>query len=151
MLKKIVVLALIVSLLSATLVAGPLFSIQKQDGGVLSCLVSLLLDPRLGYMANEKAVNVDLLHLLKFVPIVGQFMPLVYSYTGYKTSGSFSGCCIGLFGWTTANSLDKYNARTIEWLMFIPVVNLFSLFKIITETMGGKTWTEVAKDEHLKK
>ena len=74
-----------------------------------------------------------------------------YMYVGYSNAGFIPGCCIGMFGYTTATSLGKYNARTVEWLCFVPIANLYSLFIIISETMGGKTWSEIVKKENLKR
>lgn len=151
MFKKVIITIIITSILSATVLAGPLFSIDKQKGGLVPCLTSLILDPRLGYMVNEKKQNVDLMHLLKFIPGIGGLVVIYYMYVGYSNAGFIPGCCIGGFGYTTAQSLEKYNARTVEWLCFIPIANLYSLFVIISETMGGKTWSEVVKKENLKK
>ena len=147
MFKKTIVIMLLVSILSVSVYAGPIFSIQKQKGGLVPCLTSLVLDPRLGYMANEKDVNVDLMHLLRFIGIGS----IVYGFIGFQKGGLIPGCCIGMFGYTTASGMDKYKARTIEWLAYIPIANFYSLFVLISETMGGKTWSEVVAKEHLKK
>ena len=58
MFKKVIITIIITSILSASLLAGPLFSIDKQKGGLVPCLTSLILDPRLGYMVNESKQNV---------------------------------------------------------------------------------------------
>lgn len=151
MFKKTVIVMLLVSIVTVSLFSGPLFSMDKQKGGVLPCLVSLFLDPRLGYQMNEKAINVDLMHLLKFVPVIGQFVVLYNGYTGYMKSKSFDGCCIGFFGYTTANMMDTTKGRTVEWLFYLPIANLYSLFVVISETMGGKTWSQVVTQENLRR
>lgn len=150
MFKKLVVLMLIMSILSVTLLAGPLFSIQKQNGGLVPCLTSVF-DPRFGYLVNEKDTNVDLMDVLKFVPVVNYIVIIANGITGMKKGGFIPGCCIGIQGYHTAHMMDKYKPRTVEWLSYIPIANLYSIFVIVTETWGGKTWSEVVAKENLKK
>ncbi|MDD3803674.1 MAG: hypothetical protein PHW02_04690, partial [bacterium] len=118
MLKKVIIVALILSILTTTLLAGPLFSVSKQNGGLIPCLLGVF-DGRLGYMANEKAVNVDMIDVLKVVlSAIGlPVMPLYTAYVGYQKGKSFEGCCIGFQGYTTANMMDKTKGRQIEWFM----------------------------------
>ena len=150
MYKKLVVTVLIISVLSVSLFAGPLFSIQKQDGGLVPCLTSIF-DPRFGYLVNEKDTNVDLMDILKFIPVVNYVVMIANGITGMKGGGLIPGCCIGIQGYHTAHMMPKYNVRTVEWLMYIPIANFYSLFVVITETWGGKTWSEVVEKENLKK
>jgi len=154
MFKKFVIVLMLITIASASLFAGPVFSIDKQKGGLIPCLLGVF-DTRMGYMANEKAVNVDLIDLLKPVlSVIGlPVMPLYTGYLGYQNAKGIDGCCIGMVGgYQTANMMGTTKGRTIEWLMYIPVVNIYSLIVYITETMGGKTWSEVvAKEKLLRK
>jgi len=102
----------------------------------------------MGYIANEKAVNVDLLQLLQLVfPILRVY----YAYVGFQNAG-VEGCCIGYVGgYTTANMMKETKGRLIEWLTYVPVANIYSIIVYITETMGGKTWSEVVAKENLKR
>jgi len=148
--KKFVFVVLLLSLLFTVVLAGPLFSVSKQNGGIVPCLLGVF-DIRMGYQANEKTVNVDLMHVLRIVPIVNYFMPLYYAYTGYSNAG-FEGCCIGMVGgYTTATMMKETKGRTIEWLIYVPVANLYSVFVYISQTMGGKTWSQIVASEHLKR
>ncbi|MDY6787533.1 MAG: hypothetical protein SVK54_05345 [candidate division WOR-3 bacterium] len=147
MVKKLVVSLMIISVLSTTtLAAGPLFSIDKQDGGIVPMALSCLVDPRLGLMANEKAVNFDLMDILRFVPTINFLVMFGNAYTGFKNQG-ITGCCIGPFGYHTAHSLDKYKPRTKEWMSYI----LIGWIMIGMEANSGKTWSEVVKEENLRK
>jgi len=150
MLKKLIIVTLIASILTTAVFAGPLFSVSKQNGGIVPCLLGVF-DMRMGYIANEKAVNVDLLHILRLVPVVNYFMPLYYAYTGYRNAG-FEGCCIGMIGgYTTAEMMKTTKGRTIEWLSYVPVVNIYSAIMYILQTTSGKKWSEIEASEHLKR
>lgn len=146
MAKKTVVSFVIMSLLFTTLVAGPIASIDKQEGGIVPMALSCLVDPRLGLMANEKAVNLDLMDILRFVPVINYFVMFGNAYTGFKNHG-ITGCCIGPMGYHTAHSLDKYKPRTKEWMEYI----LIGWIMIGMEANSGKTWSEVVKEENLRK
>lgn len=147
MTKKIIVIFLLVAMLTPTLFAAPIFSIQKQKGGIVPCLLGIF-DIRMGYIANEKAVNVDLLQVLQLVlPILRVY----YAFVGFQNAG-IEGCCIGYVGgYTTAKMMKETKGRLIEWLTYVPVANIYSLIVYITETMGGKTWSEVVAKENLKR
>jgi len=152
MFKKLIILALVVSIFSTVVFAGPVFSVSKQKGGLVPCLLGVF-DYRMGYLSNEKAVNVDLIELLTpFFPIIR----LYTMYVGYSKAKSIEGCCIGFGGYTTANMLDKTKGRKIEWFIS-PVLSwtgclpLYGSIVYIMETMGGKTWSEIVTKEKLAK
>ena len=54
-------------------------------------------------------------------------------------------------GYTTATMMKETKGRTIEWLIYVPVANLYSVFVYISQTMGGKTWSQIVASEHLKR
>ncbi|MEO0288909.1 MAG: hypothetical protein ABIN00_04670 [candidate division WOR-3 bacterium] len=147
MTKKIIIIFLLISLLTPSLFAAPVFSIQKQNGGIVPCLLGIF-DMRMGYLANEKAVNVDLLEVLQLVfPILRVY----YAFVGFQNAG-VEGCCIGYVGgYTTAQMMKETKGRLIEWLTYVPVANIYSMIVYITETMGGKKWSEVVAKENLKR
>lgn len=139
----------------------PLFTVEKQEGGIVPCLLSAF-DLRLGYMANENSVGVypeDFLSAAVFltpIPFLGWaagalsiVAHLYYAYTGYNRGKDVESACIGFTGWKTANMMDRSRGRMVEWLAFIPFINLYSVFVIISETTSGKTWSSVMKEEKL--
>lgn len=158
MLKKIIIVLLVASILNVIVFAGdksPLFKIGKQNGGIVPCLLGVF-DPRMGYLANQGNVDVsleDALSLAVFVPILGQFAWVIihcyYAYTGYQAGKDVSSACIGSLGWKTANMMGRTKGRMVEWLGFIPLINLYSLFVYITETTGGKTWDQIVAKENI--
>ncbi len=149
MFKKVIITIIVTSILSATVLAGPLFSIDKQKGGCVSCLVGIF-DTRSAYVVNEKKVNIELLDVVKLatnylipIPVV----QLYYMYTGFTNDGA-SGCLLGMYGGQySVTSLTKYKTRTKEkWaILLIPGIQM------ALEVFNGKTWTEVVKAENLKK
>jgi hypothetical protein len=152
MLKKVIIIALVISILTTVVFAGPVFSVSKQNGGLIPCLLGVF-DTRMGYLANERAVNVDLIELLMvFFPIIR----LYTMYVGYSKAKSIEGCCIGYGGLTTANMLDKTKGRKIEWFVS-PVLSwtvclpLYGGIMYIMETMGGKKWSDIVVKEKLAK
>ena len=149
MFKKIIVIVMMTSIISVSVSAGPLFSVDKQEGGCVPCLVGAL-DTRSAYVVNEKKVNIELLDVLKI--ITNYLIPIpvfnIYNmYTGFSNDG-ISGCCLGMYaGRHSVNSLTKYKTRTKEkfaWLI-IPGIQM------ALEVYNGKTWSEVVEKENLKK
>jgi hypothetical protein len=140
------------SMLTTVIFAGPVFSVSKQKGGIVPCLLGVF-DTRMGYIANERAVNVDLIEVLMvFIPIIR----LYTMYVGYSKAKSIEGCCIGFGGLTTANMLDKTKGRKNEWFMspalsWTGCLPLYAGIMYIMETMGGKTWSEIVVKEKLAK
>ncbi len=144
--KKGIIVFLVVILLGNMLMAGPLFTIDKQDGGIMTWVACILGGPRAGYMVNDKATNIDLLDVFKFIPGIGYLFTWYYAFIGLQNDG-FWGCIAGYPGYTTAVSLEKYKSRTKEKFAccIIPAIQMgFEMF-------GGKKWTEVVKEENLRK
>ena len=160
MAKKIVVVILILSMFFVMLFSEdktPLFKVDKQNGGIVPCLLGVF-DTRMGYLANQEKVNVyleDMLTLAFVVPVIGQIAWLIvhmyYGYVGYEKGKDVSSFCIGAFGWKTANMMGKTKGRMIEWLGFIPFVNIYSLIVYVIETTGGKTMNQIIAKENLSK
>lgn len=147
MFKKIVIIFLLLSIITTSIFASPVFSIEKQKGGIVPCLLGIF-DFRMGYLANEKQVNVDLLEVLQLVLPILRFY---YAFIGFQNAG-IEGCCIGYVGgYTTANMMKETKGRLIEWLTYVPIANIYSIVVYISETMGGKTWSEVVAKENLKR
>ncbi len=149
MFKKIIITIMLSLLLVTTLIAGPLFSVDKQKGGLVPCLVAIF-DTRSAYVVNEKKVNIELLDLVKVITntiIPVPVIQLYYMYTGFKNDGVF-GCCLGSYGGQySVTSLTKYKTRTKEKFSCLIIPG----FQMAFEIFGGKTWTEVVKAEKLKK
>jgi len=140
-----------------------MFKIEKQDGGIVPCLLSVF-DLRLGYMANENEVGIypedfaGAVGIIFFIPVIGQVAGIVslivhlyFAYTGYNAGKSIESGCIGFLGWKTANMMGRTKGRVVEWLSFVPFVNLYSLFVIISETTSGKKWSRVEIEEKLSR
>ena len=149
MFKKTIAIVILTAIISVSVFAGPLFSVDKQKGGCVPCLVGAL-DTRSAYVVNEKKVNIELLDVLKIV--TNYLIPIpvfnIYNmYTGFSNDG-VSGCCLGMYsGRYSVTSLTKYKTRTKEkfaWLL-IPGIQM------AIEVFNGKTWSEVVEQEHLKK
>jgi|GEM_PF-1979171 hypothetical protein len=160
MAKKIIIALLIISMLATLVYAEekkPVFKVDKQNGGIVPCLLGVF-DVRMGYLSNQENVNVyleDLLNLAIIIPVIGQIawfvVHMYFGYIGYEKGKDISSFCIGTLGWKTANMMDKTKGRTIEWLAFIPIINIYSFIVYITETTGGKTLNQVISKENLRK
>ena len=143
---KTILYALILSSVLICLNSMPLAA-QDEGGAMVPCLASCCLDPRLGYEMNEgKEIHMydvlSLFGILRLIPAVDW---------GLARSGA-GGFCVTLFwGNRAGRDFKTTRLRGKELLLCVPVVNIVSAVLILSEVLGGKTWSEVEQAENLKR
>ncbi len=124
---------------------------QGSEGGIGPMLGSCCLGPRIGLEMNE-GQDIDIMEVLPLAPYVGGLIRLYVSYDyGYKAAGEkgfLASCCLGL---RIGKELNERKIRSKEWLVLIPVVNLYPWITTGIEAYQGKTMTEIEKDENLSR
>jgi len=131
--KKWIVSVLILIFLITGLSAG-------EKGGVVPCLVSCLIGPRVGLEMNE-GKNIEMLEILGFI------IPIVRAVPGFQAAGvqgAVIGCCLGP---RVGSEYNQRKVRTMEWLQLCCVGRIMIPF----EAFQGKTMTEIEAKEGLRK
>ena len=147
-------------------------------GGCAPCLATCFLGPRVGVEMNEgsKIRNAEFIGLVGNIvfpqvgsiymaidPTTGKTMNQVRSAealggvavnaTAPKAKGGplsfLTSCCFGPRVALEAN--DGRQIRTLEWLRFIPVVNIYPALYLPYEAFAGKTMSEIVAEEGLDK
>ncbi len=131
------------------------FAFAEEKGGVMPCLASFFIGPRVGLEMNEgkQIETIEWIHFgSNFVPYVGLVVKAYTSYEiGGKTNGAggfFASCCIGP---RVGAELNYRKIRTLEWLRLVPCINIYPFIKIPLEAYQGKTMTEIEQKEGLRK
>jgi len=117
-------------------------------GGVSPFLQSCIFGPRIGLEANEgkPATFMEIMNafILPGFPII---MP-VKAFFKNGVKGMLAACLIGP---RVGMQIDKRKLRDLEWLLLIPVFNLYPRFTISWEAYKGRTMSEIENEENLKK
>ena len=132
-------------------------SVQAK-GGAGPFLASCCLGPRIGLEMNED-VDIELLEfspLLQFIPFVGNAASTVarvyisydYGYTNAGGKGFLASFCLGP---RIGKQLNERKIRTKEYLMVIPIIQLYPWITTGLEAFGGRTMTEIAEEENLNR
>ena len=132
MMKKVLVCMFI------CLIAVSAFGQEK--GGVVPCLVSWFVGPRVGLEMNE-GKQIETLEL------IGIFISPVRALPGFQSAGvqgGLVGCCLGP---RVGAQMNQRKIRTNEWLQLCCV----GRFLISFEAYNGKTMTEIEQKEGLRK
>jgi len=123
----------------------------QEKGGVMPCLASCLIGPRVGLEMNEgkKIEMIEWAYAFGgYVPIIGTCVRPVTSYMiGGKengVTGFFASCCIGP---RVGAELDQRKIRMKEWLQFCCIGRIL----ISLEAYQGQTMTAIEKKEGLRK
>jgi len=142
--KKLIVSTLILIFLVSGLSAA-------EKGGIMPCLASCLIGPRVGLEMNEgkKVETIELLHAFGgYIPYVGCCVRPVTSYMiGGKTNGVngfLASCCLGP---RVGSQLNQRKVRINEWLQLVCIGRIL----IPLEAYQGKTMTEIEAKEGLRK
>jgi len=141
--KGIICLLLCFFVLGVTVVNG-----ETEKGGAVPMLASCCIGPRVGLEMNE-GKEILMYEWFRFIPYVGQII-MAYG-TGYQAAG-FNGfmasCCLGP---RVGSQLNERKIRSKEWLILIPVVNLYPWISTGLEALNGKTMVEIEAAENLKR
>jgi len=156
---------LIVNVLILIFLVTGLFAAEK--GGIVPCLATCLIGPRVGLEMNEgKPINTSEWigaagtflggPLGYMIPYVGSLIPLAckgyMAYDmGYKANefpGFAASFCIGP---RVGNELGTRKIRMKEWLSLVPCVCIYPMITIPLEAYQGKTMTEIEAKEGLRK
>ena len=160
--KKLLLLVILVFVF-----AGLAFAQQgektEKSGGVVPCLATCLIGPRVGLEMNEgvKVNTSEYIALggLVIGPAVGGNIGTLISmgtkgYMAYDMGGKngFKGIlgsyCLGP---RIGNELDYRKIRTKEWLIIVPCACIYPMITIPLEAYKGKTMTEIEVAEGLRK
>ncbi len=131
--KKWIVSVLILIFLITGLSAG-------EKGGVIPCVVSFFVGPRVGLEMNE-GKDIEMLEIL------GVIIPIVRAVPGFQAAGvqgAVIGCCLGP---RIGSEYNQRKVRTMEWLQLCCVGRIMIPF----EAFQGKTMTEIEAKEGLRK
>ena len=155
--KKIAVSLLVVLMLFAGT------GLHAEEGGVLPCLASCLVGPRVGLEMNEgkeiqKSEWIGVIggYFGNMVPIIGPlvslgcrgYMAYDMGYVPNEFGGFAASFCLGP---RVGNELHYRKIRNKEWLLLIPCINIYPLISIPLEAYHGKTMTEIEQKEGLRK
>lgn len=147
--KFLIILVLLVSVSATVFSAQPkptrvVKASQSQKGGCMPAALSCCLGPRIGLEYNE-GIPVEGTEWLRLIYIGA----LINDYQAFQKNGCV-GCLLeGFLGPRVGREYDKRNVRTLEWIGLITadIPNLIMAF----EAYGGKTMTEIDRQEHLSK
>ena len=132
--KGFIFILITVTLLMST------FLQAEEKGGVIPCVVSWFVGPRVGLEMNE-GKDIEMLEIL------GVVIPIVRAVPGFQSAGvtgGIIGCCLGP---RIGAQYNERNVRTMEWLQLC----LIGRFMIPFEAFQGKTMTEIEVEEGLRK
>ncbi|MBU4444051.1 hypothetical protein KJ656_03070 [bacterium] len=155
--KGFIFILITVTLLMST------FLQAEEKGGVVPCLASCLIGPRVGLEMNEgiKINTSEYIALGGSVigpAVSGNIGTLISMGTkGYMAydmgnkngfEGILASFCLGP---RIGNELDYRKIRTIEWLRLVPCVCIYPAIAIPLQAYNGKTMTEIEVEEGLRK
>jgi len=133
--KKIVICVIVV----ITLFSGTILHAEEK-GGVVPCVVSWFVGPRVGLEMNE-GKDIEMLEIL------GVVIPIVRAVPGFQSAGvtgGLIGCCLGP---RVGAQYNERNVRTMEWLQLCVVGRIM----IPIEAFQGTTMSEIEAKEGLRK
>jgi len=137
--------------------------LHAEGGGVIPCLASCLVGPRVGLEMNEgkeiqKSEWIGVIggYFGNVVPIVGSLVSLgcrgYMAYDmGYVPNGFEGFAASFCLGPRIGNELDTRKIRTKEWLRLVPCICIYPAIAIPLEAYNGKTMTEIEQKEGLRK
>ncbi len=160
--KKLLLLVILVFVFDGLIFAQQGEKTEK-SGGVVPCLASCLVGPRVGLEMNEgKDVQTSEWigfaggYLGNFIPYigtavaVGSKMYMAYDM-GVKKNGFEGGLASFCLGPRIGNEIDYRKIRIKEWLRLVPCVCIYPMITIPLEAYQGKTMTEIEVAEGLRK
>ena len=158
--RKILVVSLVIVLCTG-------LGIAQEKGGIMPCLATCFIGPRVGLEMNEgiaikqsewialggqvasgvlSPVSRSLGGLLSFGGRA--YMAYDMGYKKNNINGALASFCLGP---RVGNELDYRKIRTKEWLTLVPCVSIYPMITIPLEAYQGKTMTEIEAKEGLRK
>ncbi|MFC1724376.1 hypothetical protein ACFL4T_02025 [candidate division KSB1 bacterium] len=121
---------------------------NDEKGGISPFLQSCIFGPRIGLEANE-GKPVTVLEVVNAFVLPG--LPIIIPIKAFFKNGLKGFLGAGCIGPRVGMQMDTRKIRDIEWLMVIPIIDLYARFTTGWEAYKGRTMMEIIAEENLNR
>ena len=121
---------------------------NDEKGEISPFLQSCIFGPRIGLEANE-GKPVTALEVVNALVLPG--LPIIIPIKAFFKNGLKGFLGAGCIGPRVGMQMDTRKVRDIEYLMIIPVIDLYARFTTGWEAYKGRTMMEIETEENLKR